>query len=78
MPAMNIPSSKLAEIALSVMNEASVKSDDHTLALVTGARSMLHQIVSGQLIVIPAPVAAPAGGPAAGSDGVIPAQRAGT
>lgn len=68
---INVSYAKLAEIALSVIDQASVKADDHTLAMVQGARTLLRGIASGSLTVVQPAVHKP--GPARGSEGVIPA-----
>lgn len=77
MKPVNVPFAKLAEIALSVMGQAQIKADDDTIALVQGARSFLHAVVQGSLVVQAVPTeaasTASAAGPARMSDGVVPA-----
>ena len=68
---MNVTYGQLANVALAVMVQTKVKSDDQTLSLVLAARQMLHQIAAGQLNV-QAPPPAPAPPPIAGAEGVVP------
>jgi hypothetical protein len=72
---MAVTYGQLANIALAVMVQTKVKSDDQTLSLVLAARQMLHQIAAGELLVAP-PARAPAAPPVAGAEGVAPGPNA--
>jgi hypothetical protein len=73
---MEVTYNQLAQVALAVMVQTKVKSDDQTLQLVLAARQMLHQIAAGKLTVAqpaPSPAATP---PVAGAEGVVPGPSA--
>jgi hypothetical protein len=70
---MNVTYGQLASVALAVMVQTKVKSDDQTLSLVLAARQMLHQIAAGQLLVAPP---APPAEPVKGAEGVVPGPTA--
>ena len=72
---MNVTYNQLAQVALAVMVQTKVKSDDQTLQLVLAARQMLHQIAAGKLLLAP-PAATPAAPPVAGAEGVVPGPSA--
>jgi len=59
---------QLAQVALTVMAEASIKADDASLSAVLETRNFLRAIVDGRLHVA-APVKAQ---PCRGGDGVVP------
>lgn len=51
MATVNVPFSKLAEVALATMARASISADDETIAMVQGSRNMLRAIAQGQLVL---------------------------
>lgn len=63
---------QLAEVALSVMGQAKIQADDHTIEMVRATRAFLRMVRDGELL-ISLPETVPAGGPAAQSEGVFPA-----
>jgi hypothetical protein len=73
---MNVTYGQLANVALAVMVQTKVKSDDQTLSLVLAARQMLHRIAAGELLVNPPAPPAPAAPPVAGAEGVVPGPTA--
>jgi hypothetical protein len=53
MPNITATYGQIAQAALAVMDTATVKADDNTLALVQGARKFLRDVISGALTVVP-------------------------
>lgn len=73
MSAITVTFGQLAQAALTVMAEASIKADDGSIEMTRAARQMLRGIVDGSLTVAPAAASATNGGAALGADGVVPA-----
>lgn len=60
MSTVTIPYPKVAEAALAMLEAASVPADDASLALAIGVRSLLRDIATGALMVLPAAPSQPA------------------
>lgn len=70
MAGVQVPFTKLAEIALSAMTQAKIQADDETIEMVRATRGFLRAIAQGQLVVSSPAAEAP---PIAGSEGIVPA-----
>lgn len=80
MAAQNISAAQLAGYALACIDKVQISADEQTLAVTQATRQLLRGIADGTFIVQQAVQPAPpalSGGPAAQSDGVIPASVSG-